>query len=319
MTKIFRSLIPLFILTFVFFGCTKENKENEIKAENNITKIVAFGDSYSDNGEAKRISTEIMNLENPPENAYIKPSNDLYWNNRYSNGNTAVEVFASNLNVELKNYATGGGTTGISNYSAWMDVLGGTGVLGQIKKFENDLDGKEIDENALYFIFASGNDYFYHMDYNIESEISEVALNATKNIKTSIEKLTNIGAKKFFVVKSTDLSLVPYEITTKRTEDAKSFTKVFNQNLEKEIMPLKEKLNIEIMIFDPTKVSDKIVKNPAEYGISVLDTECQSTYPKILPKKENEDEYYFWDEWHFSKKVHKLLGDAMFETYKTLK
>ncbi|MCT4585773.1 MAG: SGNH/GDSL hydrolase family protein [Peptostreptococcaceae bacterium] len=316
MKKIFKSLILLIgITTLIFGGCTKAEEEGEDK----ITKVIAFGDSYSDNGEAKRVTTEIMNLDNPPKNAYIKPSDELYWNNRYSNGNTAVEVFASNLNVELKNYATGGGTTGISNYSAWMDVLGGTGVLGQIKKFENDLLNEEIDENALYFIFASGNDYFYHMDYNIDGEVSEVAINATKNIKKSIEKLADLGAKKFFVVKSTDLSLVPYEITTKRINEAKSFTKTFNQNLEKEIMPLKEKFDVEIMIFDPTKVSDKIVKTPDEYGITVLDKECQSTYPKILPKRDNEDEYYFWDEWHFTKTVHKLLGDAMFEKYKTLK
>lgn len=315
MKKIFKNVIPILIVAFLFSGCTKSNDSDKVK----ISKIVAFGDSYSDNGEAKRVSTEIMNLENPPENAYIKPSNDLYWNNRYSNGNTAVEVFASNLGVEIKNYATGGASTGLSNYSAWMDVLGGTGVLGQINKFEKDLEGKELDKNALYFIFASANDYFYHMDYNIEGEVSKVALNATKNIKKSIEKLNNMGAKKFFIVKSTDLSLVPYETTTKRIAKAKSFTNTFNQNLEQEIMPLKEELNIEIIIFDPTKISDKIVKNPDKYGISVIDKECQSTYPKILPKKDKEDEYYFWDEWHFTKKVHKLLGDAMFEKYKTLK
>ncbi|MDZ4941376.1 SGNH/GDSL hydrolase family protein, partial [Clostridium perfringens] len=159
----------------------------------------------------------IMASANRPDDAYLKPSDELYWKGRYSNGPTAVEVLAENLGVQLVNYATGGATSGEKNYSEWMDPLGNTGVLGQIEKFENSLKEGKADPDALYFIFASANDYFSFMDYSLPGTVEDVADKAVDNINNAIKRLVTLGAKNFFVVNSSDLSLVPYEITSNRT------------------------------------------------------------------------------------------------------
>lgn len=316
--KTLKNIISLILIcSFVFVGIGYAEGKDKVNEE--FTQVFAFGDSYSDSGEAKRISTEIVKDPNSPDGAYIKPSDELYWEDRYSNGPTAVEVLAENLEIDITNYATGGATSGKENYSKWMDHLGDTGLLGQIEKFEESLDGEKADPDALYFIFASANDYYLFMDYSLPGTIEEVADKAVENLNTAVEKLAKLGAKKFFIVNSSDLSLVPYEITTDRTESAEKFVEIVNKDLPKTMKKLQKGLKVSIMVFDITKVSDKIVKNPEKYGLVELSQECQSTYPEVKPARKNPEEYYFWDEWHFSSVVHEIFGDEMYDKAKKFK
>lgn len=292
---------------------------NKEKASEKFTQVFAFGDSYSDSGQAKKISTQIMASANRPDDAYLKPSDELYWEGRYSNGPTAVEVLSEKLGIPLVNYATGGATTGEKNYSEWMDHLGNTGVLGQIEKFENSLKEGKADPDALYFIFASANDYFTFMDYSLPGTVEEVADKAVDNINDAIKRLSTLGAKKFFVVNSSDLTLVPYEITTNRTESAEVFVKRVNKKLPESIKELQKNSKIKIMMFDLPTISDNIVKNPSKYGLVELAKEAQSTYPEVKPANANPEQYYFWDEWHYTATVHKILGEEMYDKVKMFK
>ncbi|KGM92946.1 thermolabile hemolysin [Clostridium botulinum] len=318
MKKKFVFMVTIILTCIVVFGGIKYLTSRK-KISEKITQVVAFGDSYSDNGQAKKISTQIMADPNRPKEAYLKPSDKLYWNGRYSNGNTAVEVLSQKLSVPLTNYATGGATTGEKNYSDWTDYLGNTGVLGQIEKFKKSLKTDNADPDALYFIFASANDYFKFMDYSMPGKIENVADNAVNNINTAVKKLAGLGAKKFFVVNSSDLTLVPYEIANNRTKSAEAFVSRVNKKLPESLKELQKNLNVKIMMFDLPKVSEKIMKNPSKYGLVELKKECQSTYPKVKPACANQDQYYFWDEWHYSRAVHKILGGEMYSKVKIFK
>lgn len=280
-----------------------------------VTKVIAFGNSYSDNGEARKISSSILEDKNSPSEAFIKPTEGLYWNNRYSNGYTSVEILAKKLNAKLINYATGGATSGHKNYTDWMDYLGNSGLLGQIDKFKNSLHVSKIDTDSLYFIFASENDYFAHMDFERTESIEELAFNVIENVKKAIKKLVSLGAKKFFVVNCSDLSLVPYEVTMGRVESAKKFTATLNSALPDAITSLKKDLGISINLFDHTIVSNDIVKNVEKYGFTELSKEYQSTYPKVKTAVGNPDSYYFWDEWHFSSTTHNIFGNEMYNKF----
>lgn len=316
MRKGYERCIAVFLcLSMILLSCQPIYAADK-KEDSKYSKVVAFGDSYSDNGMALKISTKIVNGKKKIKDAYIKPSIELYWNGRYSNGNTAVEVFAKKLKVSLKNYAVGGATTGTSNYSAWMDTLGRTGVLGQIEQFEKDLKGKKADSKALYFIFASANDYFYYVDYNRPGKVETAAKKAVNNLKTAVKRLTKLGAKNFFIVNSSDLAMVPYEIQMKRTKKAKAFTDYVNKNLPKELEQLKKSSKAAITLFDLPKVSREVQKNPSKYGIKVFKTPCEVTYPKAEKAKKNPDSYYFWDEWHYTKAIHSLVGKKMYEFIK---
>ncbi|GCD10878.1 SGNH/GDSL hydrolase family protein [Clostridium tagluense] len=306
-------VICIFIFSGIIYLLSKE------KVGEKFTQVLAFGDSYSDNGQAKKVSAQIMASTNKPSDAYLKPSDKLYWKGRYSNGPTSVEVLAEKLGVPLIDYATGGATTGEKNYSKWMDYLGNTGVLGQIEKFEKNLKSGKADPDALYFIFASANDYFLFMDYSLPGTVENVADKAVANINTAVKRLEKLGAKKFLVVNSSDLSLVPYEITNNRTKSAEVFVNHMNKKLPETIKELQKNSNIKIMMFDLPKISENIMKNPSQYGLVELNKACQSTYPKIKPAHDNAEQFYFWDEWHFTAVVHKIFGEKMYDQVRMFK
>ncbi|MBF2971828.1 GDSL family lipase, partial [Pseudomonas aeruginosa] len=54
-----------------------------------VRQIHAFGDSYSDNGESQRLTREM--LAKGIAGAQALPG-EVYWQGRWSNGPTAVEV-----------------------------------------------------------------------------------------------------------------------------------------------------------------------------------------------------------------------------------
>lgn len=281
-------------------------------SKQSITQIVAFGDSYSDNGTANQVSNAVIAIGD--SDAFEKPG-ELYWSNRYSNGKTAVEVLAEIAGLPLQNFATGGATTGYANYTTWMDSLGSTGLLGQIDKYAATLEGGQVTSNTLHFIFASANDYFAFMDYEMQGDIVDVAANAINNLEGAVRKLFALDAKKFFIVGSSDLTLVSYEIDANRLYEAEAFTTYVNRNLPIVLKSLEKELDIEITYFDVTKVSDNIAANPIRFGIAHMTAAAQPTYPKILPVAPNVDEHYFFDEWHYSRIVHRIIGEAFYVAF----
>lgn len=287
---------------------------NLSKVDYNVTQIFAFGDSYTDDGRSQKISREIMDDPEKPSEAFILPSDpqyNLYWQGRWSNGPTAVEILANNLDVKLTNYAVGGAKGGYENYYTWIDKYQKTGVLGQIEQFKSSLQGKKADPNALYFIFISANDYFHFMDYSLPGTIKETADQSVTNISIAVSKLADLGAQKFFIVNSTDLSVVPWEVISNRTESAAAFTSRVNEKLPETINNLEEELNISILLFDHTLISQEIRDNPEMYGLTELNKPCERTYPEIKIAAPNQDEYYFWDEWHPTRVVHEIVGKEM--------
>jgi phospholipase/lecithinase/hemolysin len=277
----------------------------------NISSIYAFGDNYSDSGNSYTYSYKLVS-ESVPD-SYLLPANpndDLYWEGRWTNGYTAIEVLSKEINVDLINYAVGGATSGEENYYEWLtDEDYKTGLLGQIEKFEADLEEKSLDSDALYFIFASSNDYYYNMD-NFESvDVNELALKSAENIRIAVTKLKELGATKFMVVNSPDLSKVPWEFISSRTESASEFSTSFNTQLSSELKNLDT--NTEILLYDYYTISNKIINNSESYEISEVIRPYERTYPDVVYGVGEESNYYFWDEWNPSEVVHESIGEDM--------
>lgn len=313
--KLLSLISSLFIISFGLYGCAnKPVAATSLDKKAQISQIYAFGDSYSDNGGSMKISSEIMKLPKLINGASILPSDPkskLYWNGRWSNGPTAVEVLATDLNIKLTDYAVGGATSGKHNYYDWIDKYKDTGVLGQVDSFKKSLAGQKADPKALYFIFVSANDYFAHMDFTLAGTIKELSKQTVENIDTTTKELSSLGAKNFMIVNCTDLSVVPWEAINSRTSQAKEYTKDVDTELPGNLKILATTLNVKITLFDYTAVSKKIRSNPSKYGIKEIDKPFERTYPNIVVGKDNPNEHYFWDEWHPTKVVHKIVGDEM--------
>lgn len=304
------------MFSFSLYGCGSNPAVTSTSSENKaqISQIFGFGDSYSDNSESMEISKEIVSLPTPITGAGILPSdpkNKLYWDGRWSNGPTAVEDLAADLHVKLTDYAVGGAKSGKDNYYDWINKYKDTGVLGQVAWFKESLGGQKADPNALYFIFISANDYFQHMDNTLPGTIKELSGQTVQNIETTVKELSGLGAKNFMVVNCTDLSVVPWEVISSRTDAAKEYTTDVNTELPGDLKNLGTMLNVKITMFDHTAVSKMIRSDPAKYGIKEINKPFERTYPDIVIGQDNPDQYYFWDEWHPTKVVHKIVGDEM--------
>ncbi|WP_193200783.1 SGNH/GDSL hydrolase family protein [Nostoc sp. MG11] len=122
---------------------------------NSISRIYAFGDSYSDNGAALEITAAAVKAGVP--GAFIFPRLDVYdsegrWTN--NPGLTSIEVLAKQEKLQLTNYAVGGAKSGNGNLSTWLDQYQNTGLFGQIEQYKTEVN-RVADSKGLYFIFIS--------------------------------------------------------------------------------------------------------------------------------------------------------------------
>ncbi|WP_019509141.1 SGNH/GDSL hydrolase family protein [Pleurocapsa sp. PCC 7319] len=301
------SLIPETLITTAgkTFKLATTNDES-------ISQIYAFGDSYSDDGLSLEISTAAVEAGVP--DSFILPADPelgLYdESGRWTNGLTAVEVLSENLGVDLTDYAVGGAKSGDGNYYSWLDSFQNTGAFGQVDRFTAELAGQPADSDALYFIFASANDLFEYTDFGLPGTVEELAEQTVENIVESVSDLAELGAEKFLVVNSSDLGILPGVIEFGQVEEATLFTEEVNNLLPQELETLESELAIDIELYDHVAISDEIRSNPENYGLTNVDAPCQPVFP-VEPPCDNPDEYYFWDEYHPTRRVHEIIGEDM--------
>ena len=289
---------------------TPENSKFATTNDETISQIYAFGDSYSDNGLSFELSTAAVEA-GVPDSLLLPadPELGLYDDEgRWTNGITAVEVLTEDLGVDLTDYAVGGATSGDGNYYSWLDSVRDTGVFGQVDQFTTELEGQPADPNALYFIFASTNDLFEYTDFGLPGTVEELAEQTVNNIVKSVSDLAEVGAEKFLVVNSSDLGILPGAIEFEQVEEATLFTEEVNNLLPQELETLESQLGIDIELYNHVAISDEIRANPEEYGLTNIDDPYQPVFP-VEPPGENPDEYYFWDEYHPTRRVHEIIGE----------
>lgn len=227
---------------------------------NSISRIYAFGDSYSDSGAALRITTAAVKAEVP--GAFVFPRLDVYDSDgRWTNnpGLTSVEILAKQENLPLTNYAVGGAKSGNGNLSTWLDRYQNTGLFGQIEQYKIEVN-RRADPEALHFIFISINDLSESFFYNQTGSVDTLADDAVNNIGSGISQLALLGAEQFFVVNSPDLAALP--LFEQYSQQATKFRDVINQSLPGQIDTLNQQLGVEVALYDHVAISNKIRSTP---------------------------------------------------------
>lgn len=268
-------------------------------ADEGYSKIVAFGDSLSDNGNLYRIlgnmTPFIPNDGQPPL---------PYFYGRFSNGPTAVEILAEKLNLPLQDFAIGGAETGFNNSDTRLD---GTGLLAQIKQAVHK--EASLDHEALFLVWAGPNDFLANNGAGFAD--SNTIPNAVANISQAIIELYQHGARNFLVPLMPDLGLTPELLSLPSAKAASLETDIFNQNLKTEVGVLSGTLkHANIVLFDTAGLLRDVVANSSGYGFTNVTSTCIDNPDCILHSFNSgpADKYLFWDGIHPTAFGHQLIG-----------
>lgn len=259
-----------------------------------INKVIAFGDSLSDN----------QNLYNATQ--WQLPNRNSWFLGRFSNDRNWVEYLASNLNLPLYNWAVAG--------AAADQYVVIPGVSQQVDSWIIYMQSASNynPSNTLFTMLIGGNDlvnYGRSVDSIIAAE------------QQALVKLINAGARNILLLNLPDVSRAP--VFQYRSDAASIAAEVrdFNQKLAQ----LRDSLqatygpSLTIRLFDTYATFNGVLDNPGNYGVtntweSCLDINQDSTSNYLstwAPRADctNADAFVFWDTLHPTTHTHKLLAD----------
>ena len=228
------------------------------------------------------------------------------WKGRMTNGPVAVEVLADRLTVPLTDYAVCAAFSDEWSLFLGIPAFESTGLLGQIDKFEADLNGKKADPEALYFIQIGGTEFFHSRNSGTADEVIE-------NIAIAVSQLAELGAKHILVGNAFNYGKMPG--MSSDIKQAEIFKATINDKLPGEMEKLSQELNTNIEIFDISAIEDSIQNNPEKYGFKNLVNPCTHLGSEYQTTEacNNPDEYYYWGLYYLTRHVHQIIGEAMAE------
>lgn len=267
----------------------------------NITQVIVFGDSLSDNGNYLKASKSSDNpMPLPP-----------YYEGRASNGHVWTEYFAKFIGARLDDRAYLGALTSGKNprYPAAVDMV------TQIDNYLNSLNGKKLNsDNTLYVVWAGANNIFT-IDVKSPLQTTKSLWNITGDIIRSVERLKENGARYILVSNLPDLGKIAL---TEDVPDYKNMGWFFTSIIETENFILNKRVTLfskryqskdfKLLQFDAKKMLLDIKATPLKYNIKNTTNSCyvgvpsHPATPNVACK--NPKDYLFWDLVHPTTKIH---------------
>ena len=247
-----------------------------------ISKVVVLGDSLSDIGNMYAATSGVL------------PPSPPYWQGRASNGPVAVEYLAQNLGVPLKDYAYYGAKTGVGNI-----VPGLPGLTAELAKLSA---AGPLDPDALYIVWGGPNDFW---TVTGPADAAAAIGTAVSNLVTIIGTLHSLGATRILVPNMPDLGRTPrfLAIGPQASALATQISLGFNQLLKISLPP-------GVHYFDTFSFLSNVGSNPGRYGFVNVTEPCLTASGVCA----NPDDYFSFDVVHPTTAVHKLLGNALYES-----
>jgi phospholipase/lecithinase/hemolysin len=288
-----------------------------VEAEVSFSRIVVFGTSLSDSGNAFALtgqaSTPPYDSLDPflvPDAPYAKGGHHL------SNGATWVEQFARPLglagsvrpafqssNPNATNYAVGAARAREAGFNDLSD---------QVSMFLSDFGGV-APSDALYVIEMGSNDVRDALVALGSGGDAGAIINAAIGaIGDSITALYAAGARNFIVANVPNLGLLPAVrildgISPGSAAAAGLLSQSFNLALNTLLGFLSGLPDIEIAVLDIFQVVNALVATPEAFGLTEVQQACVT--PNIPPFAcQNPDEFLFWDGIHPTEAVHGIFA-----------
>lgn len=265
-----------------------------------------FGDSNSDDGNAWRISGKVF------------PASPPYWQGRFGDGPVWSELLRDRLGIapgRYANHAVGGAYTGPGNRVS--DIAPGTklgeamqrsGLLSQVEAYI--ASGKKPAVDTLFVVWAGDNDYDA-----VDRVDPQVVTRAIANIEETVRRLAAAGAAQFMVVNINEDLVFPDGRATNAQVWNKANAADHNARLTKVIKALRKQLNVPIILFDSSAVTQAISADPTRFGFAEVIRPCYSG--SIIEHGKpcaDPGRHVFWDGSHISHAAQKLIADHAMQT-----
>lgn len=283
-------------------------------AQTSFNRIIVFGDSLSDPGNAFAI---IGTANTPPyqflDESLIPDRPYARGGHHFSNGATWIEQLARQLSLSGNTRPAfrdfGGGATNYAIGGARaFDKAGTPTMTYEVTTFLNVFRG-HAPADALYVIEFGGNDI---RDALIEQDPGVID-QAISSIQSNLTALYSAGARKFLVCYAPDLSLTPALIATDKIAPgagiaARQMSQYYNYLLDYLLTSMSSELaDMEVVRVDFFSTLEEVAGNPAQFGLSVVDATCVT--PGLAPYAcSNPSTFLFWDGIHPTEKVHSIIA-----------
>ncbi|MES2147261.1 MAG: autotransporter domain-containing protein, partial [Pseudomonadota bacterium] len=234
-----------------------------------IDRIVAFGDSYADTGNAFALG-----YANP--NAQI-----IYRTGRFSGGTNYIDTLANLLGVPVDNYAIGGALASINNTLICFDPVYGAPLCGDGFQYEVDqflgigpqspvfpVSDTTLDESDLVAISIGGNDARLYQQTGGSLAVAPLAGAGTAALATvQLDRIVGTGTPTISFIAG-DTGRLP-EIAGDPTGAAvrSAFSASFNAAMQQTLAGYAADGSI-VHYLDLSLVLDNIAANPTAYGIT---------------------------------------------------
>jgi len=298
MLKRFSHFICLSLLIFGF---------NYVHAQQDFSKLVAFGDSLSDTGN---IANATINFPYP------------YYENRISDGPVAIDYLAAEIGSTANASQHLNGPLDGYNYAvAGGNILGDDieDLSSQISAYldrVNDL----ADPNALFVVLMGGND-LRGVRSIIDGSVanSEIDLILNKLIE-QLTRLSNAGVRKLLVSNVANIGRLP-ETLQRETDDpgvsarATMFTQTYNNQLAKKLEDFADQTGLSVLSYDLYAELENIVANASALGftqtpVGCFDFDSFDFHPDCL-LGQRFDRFVFFDNLHPTSAVHQIIAASM--------
>jgi outer membrane lipase/esterase len=250
-----------------------------------VTRIVAFGDSYADDGNL----FELLGIPRPA----------VYANGRFSNGTNFVDTMSLLLNAPVDNFAIGGAFTGNGN-------INGPGIPGFVTEYQSFLAGGgpaafprvsgTFGPTDLLVISIGGNDaraYERSLGLNpsaaqIAGLIAGVPAQASLRVTeatTGLNALVNAGARNITFLAG-DVGRLPEVAGLPVAAVGTAYATAFNSGMQAPLANLASQ-GVIVNYLDLNLVGDRVTQNLAAFGLQsagACPIACVTTNPELLDR-----------------------------------
>ncbi len=286
-------------------------------ADASYSRLVVFGDSLSDPGNAFVVTGEnaVPPFQAVPSAAYA------IGGHHFSNGPTWVEQLAKDLKLPTSakpalrvpgiftNYAVGGarargGTTSVD-------------LTTQVSTFLGDFGGS-ASSDALYVIWIGSNDIRDALvaavaDPTFATSIA-IIISAVNTEAANIGALVAAGATQFLVLNAPNVALTPAVTSLGPTAvfGATLLSGSYNAGLSAALDGLETAIPvIDIIRFDTFALVSTFVADPEDFGLENSMDSCITPGLIVGAICDKPKDFLFWDFIHPTKTTHRLIGEAV--------